>query len=78
MAQKLCTLKGPQILIVADGLSCLEYDQSINSRTINVHVKNKALAKCLRLYAEATSNYPDAMQTYDSTVHTRWYDYHGT
>ena len=46
----------------------LEYDQSINSRTINVHVKNKALAKCLRRYVEATSDYPDAIQTYDSTV----------
>ena len=66
---------GPEIVyipgvtnIVADGLSCLEYDQSVNSRTINVHVKNKALAKCMHRYVEATSDYPDAMQTYDSTV----------
>ena len=48
---------GPEIVYipgvtntVADGLSCLEHDQSINSRTINVHMKNKALAKCLRRY----------------------------
>ena len=54
--------------IVADSLSRLEYDQSVNSRTINVHVKNKALAKCLRRSVEATSDYADAMQTYDSTV----------
>ena len=38
---------GPEIVyipgvtnIVADGLSRLEYDQSINTRTINVHVRN--------------------------------------
>ena len=54
--------------VVVDGLSRLEYDQSINSRTINVHVKNKALVKCLRRYVEVTSDYPDAMQMYDSTV----------
>ena len=53
---------------VAGGLSRLDYDQSINSRTINVHMKNKALAKCLRRYVEATSDYPKAMQTYNSTV----------
>ena len=27
--------------IVADGLSCLDYDQSVNTRTINVHLKIK-------------------------------------
>ena len=54
--------------IVADSLSRSECDQSVNSRTINVHVKNKALAKCLRCYVKATSDYPGAMQTYDSTV----------
>ena len=31
-------------------------------------MKIKALDKCLRRYVEATSDYPDAMQTYDSTV----------
>ena len=54
--------------IVADGLSCLDYDQSVNTRTINVHVRNKALAKGLRRYVETTSDYPETMQTYDSTV----------
>ena len=54
--------------IVTGDLSRLEYDQSINSRTINVHMKNKALAKCMRRYVEATSDYPKAMQTYNSTV----------
>jgi len=68
---------GPEIVyipgvtnIVADGLSRLEYDQSINTRTINVHVRNKALAKTLRRYVEATSDYPEAMQTYDSVLPT--------
>ena len=54
--------------IVADGLSRLDYDQSVHSRTIDVHVKNKALTKCLCCYVEATSDYLDAMQKYDSTV----------
>ena len=54
--------------IVADGLSRLEYDQSIKSRTINVHLKNIALAKCLRRYVEATFDYPETIQTYDSTL----------
>ena len=66
---------GPEIVhipgvtdIVADDLSCLECDQSITSRTINVHMKNKTLAKCLCRYVKATSDYPKAMQTYDSTL----------
>ena len=54
--------------IVSDGLICLEYNQSMHSRTINVHLKNKALAKCLRRYIKATSDYPEAIQTYNSTV----------
>ena len=31
-------------------------------------MKNKTLAKCLCRYFEATSDCPEAMQTYDSTV----------
>ena len=54
--------------IVADGLSRLDYDQSVNTININVHVRNIALAKCLRRYVEATSEYPETMQMYDSTV----------
>ena len=54
--------------IVSDGLSRLKYDQSINSKTINVYLKNKALAKCLRCYVKATSDYPETIQTYDSTL----------
>ena len=41
---------------------------TLNFRTINVHVKNKALTECLCCYVEATSDYLDAMQKYDSTV----------
>ena len=58
----------PKQTVVADDLSHLEYGQSINSRTINVHMKNKTLAKCLCRYVKATSDYPKAMQTYDSTL----------
>ena len=68
MVQRLCTYIPRVTNTVADGLSCLEHDQSINSRTINVHMKNKALAKCLRRYVKATSDYPEAMQTYNIKV----------
>ena len=56
--------------IVADDLSRLEYNQSIISRTINVYLKDKVLANCLRSYVKATSDCPEAIQTYDSTVPT--------
>ena len=64
---------GPEIVyipgvtnIVADGVSHLEYNQRVNTRTINVHVRNKALVKTLRCYIEATSDYHEIMQTYDT------------
>ena len=63
--------EGPQIYsqnIAADDLSCLECDQSINARTSNVHVKNQALIKMLRHYVEATSDYPEVTQTYNSAL----------
>ena len=67
---------GPEIVyipgvtnVVADAMSRLEYDAEINTRNINVHlcsnIRNKALAKTLCRYVEATSEYPDAFQTDD-------------
>ena len=54
--------------IVADGLRRLEYDQSMASRTLSVHNRSKALAKTLCRYVKVTSDYPEVMQTYNSTV----------
>ena len=66
---------GPEIVFIpgvihifAGGLSRLEYDRCINSRTINVHVNNKVLAKVMHPYVGDTSDYHIAMQAYDSTV----------
>ena len=38
-------------------MSRLEYDASVNTRIINVHICHKALARSLRSYVEATTEY---------------------
>ena len=43
--------------VVADAMSRLEYDTSVNTRIINVHIQHKALARSLRRYVEATTEY---------------------
>ena len=56
MAQKIVYIPGVTNA-VADGMSRLEYDININTRIINVHIRHKALAKTLRRYVEATTEY---------------------
>ena len=53
---------GPEIVyipgvknVVADAMSRLEYDPSVNTQIINVHIHHKALARSLRRYVEATT-----------------------
>ena len=43
--------------VAANGMSRLDYDTNINTRIINVHIRHKALAKLLRCYVEATTEY---------------------
>ena len=55
---------GPEIVyipgvtnVVADAMSRLGYDTSVNTRIINVHIWHKALVRSLRCYVEATTEY---------------------
>ena len=55
---------GPEIVyipgitnVVADAMSRLDYDNDVNTCYINVHVKNKCLAKLLRRYVQATTEF---------------------
>ena len=55
---------GPEIVyipgvtnVVANAMSRLEYDTNVNKRIINVHIWHKALARSLRRYVEATTEY---------------------
>ena len=55
---------GPEIVyipgitnVVADAMSHLDYNNDVNTRCINVHVKYKCLAKLLCRYIQATTEF---------------------
>ena len=56
--------------IVADAVSRLDYDASVNIRRNDRHLHIFVLVKLLNRYAEKTASGVRPIQTYDSTVRT--------